>query len=205
MTETEWHEQSHAVKRQAQDAELARFREWRERTEKRLCAQRTALAARAEKAAPPPPPADAGYGWKMIATPRVSSHKQLEERAHQIWEVVWHGIDFPSAWRVRWGQLDADLLIIGAAIGNAFRHHHCAVSLFGRVALGLAVMNEKIIVLDEANQRGRSQRERDETLIHELIHTNLRDEVHGPRFQTTLKNATAYYFGNAGHERSGHP
>ena len=195
MTEREWHESNLAVQRQARDAEIARYREWRERTEKKLRAQRAALQSTAKAAAQkaPPPPATRGFGWSVLATPRIP-HARLEESARGIWAFCWHHADWPG-WRVKWGALDADLLTIGAAIGGAARSQHCAVSLFGRTVLGLAVMNEKIILLDEENQQGRPVRDIVKTIVHELCHVHVRSTVHGDQFQQALESAMAYYDG----------
>jgi hypothetical protein len=188
MTELEWHAQNLAVKRAAEQAEIARYVEWREREERRLRTKFSAQKAAALKAAPPPP-AMSGMGWKVIANPRLSSHEELEAHARSIWATTWHGIDWPASWRVRWGELDALVLAVATALGQ------CALrgGLTRTIVLGLCVMNERIILLDETNNRARSAQERDQTLIHELVHANLRDEVHGPKFQSTLRNAATYY------------
>lgn len=199
MTEQEWHAQNSAVQRQARDAEIVRERErlraGRERMEKSLRAQRAAEAAAALKAVPLPP-ANAGMGWRVVADPLLSSHEELEARARAIWRATWHGIPWPQGWRCRWGQLDALVLMIASALGGGV----CALR-DGRtrsIVLGLCVPMSKIILLDEANNRDRTAQDRDRTVIHELVHANLPDEAHGPRFEETLKSATTFYFARGG-------
>jgi hypothetical protein len=197
MTNAEtWHREQHALWVQARDEKLARQREWTKSTERRLRAKREAAAQKAAaQPKAPPPPATSGIGWEVLEVPRVSSHEQLEAHARNIWGFVWHGIDWPAGWRVRWGALDGDLLAIGAAIGKALGGRQCAASLFGNTVLGLAVMHEKLILLDEEQQQRRTPRQFAETLIHELIHANVHGTAHGEQFQAALRSALAYYDG----------
>jgi hypothetical protein len=160
----------------------------------------------AQKAPPPPPPPTRGLGWEVLKTPRVP-HERLEAHARNIWDFVWHGIDWPAGWRVRWGKLSALEMAIGRGISRVLiktlNRGQCAVSVGDRV-LGLCIPIEKLILIDEAEQRSRTPRQFAETVIHEPVHSQrdpqvmLRDEAHGPRFQAALKNATAYYFGADG-------
>ena len=194
MTEQEWHATNLALKHQAEEAEIARYVEWREREERRLRTKFSAQKAAALKVAPPPP-AMSGIGWKVIANPRLSSHEELETQARAIWKAVWHGIPWPANWRVRWGKLDALVLTIASALGG-----QCALR-DGRtrsIILGLCVPASRIILLDEANNRDQPAQDRDRTVIHELVHANLPNEGHGPRFEETLKSATTFYFARGG-------
>jgi hypothetical protein len=173
-TMTEWVRQQLAVRRQAEEEELSRFRQWKAREEKRM---RDARAA-APKA--PPPPATRGPGWKILENP-IIPHTTLEERARAIWAFCWHEADWPG-WSVRWGKLDPLLLDLASAA------EVCAARSVGEV-LGLAVMNHKIILLDEENQRGRPVRDVVKTIVHELCHVTVRNTVHGPQFQRALESA----------------
>jgi hypothetical protein len=187
--EQEWHRQNLAVQRQAREEEISRFCEWRERLERKMRTQRTAAA---KKAAPPPPPATRGLGWAVLKHPSVP-HATLEEHMREIWKFCWHGIDWPRGWTAKWGELDAMLLTLA---GAAAEEGHCANRLFGRV-LGLTVMPSRLILISEANQRDRSPQQFAETIIHELVHANLANETHGPKFQEALRSALAYYLGSA--------
>jgi hypothetical protein len=181
MTTNEWHSWQLAMRRQAEEEEILRYRQWQERLEKKMRASRAAREAAAAKAAP----ANAGVGWRVIENPQTS-HAVLEERAHAIHAFVWHEEDFPEGWRFRWGQLDDTLLSLAGAA------EVCAARSAGRV-LGLAVMNHQIILLDEENQRGRPVRDIVKTIVHELCHVKVRNTVHGPQFQRALKSAMTYY------------
>jgi hypothetical protein len=189
MNIEEWHESNLAVQRQARDAEVARYREWRERTEKKLRAKRP-LPAAAAQTKTPPPPADSSLGWRVLETPRAS-HAALEEHARAVCSFTWHQADWPTSWRVRWGRLDSALLSVS---GNQFGH--CAAR-GGREVLGLCVMSSKIILLDEENQQGRSARQFGTTIIHELCHVQVRSTIHGPQFQQALESATSYVLDSA--------
>jgi len=166
MTTDQWCREQRAAQREAEE-------------QKRM---RDARAARRS----PPPPANAGMGWRVIENPQTP-HAILEERAHAIHEFIWHSSDFPD-WRVRWGVLDPLLLTLAGATDV------CPARSAGRV-LGLAVMNHKIILLDEENQRGRPVRDIVKTIVHELCHVKVRNTVHGPQFQRALASAMAYYDG----------
>jgi hypothetical protein len=121
--------------------------------------------------------------------PRVS-HAVLEECARATWDFIFHSIDFPLGWRVRWGQLDDTLLGLAGGL------EVCAARQRGAV-LGLCVFNEKLILLDEENQRGRPARAVVQTIVHELIHANVRNTVHGDQFQRALRSAMAFYDGTS--------
>lgn len=152
------------------------------------------------------PQTTSGRGWKVLEHP-PASHESLEAHTREIWGFVWHGIDWPAGWRVRWGEMNTKELMSvgdwlrewGRQLGRIFPSPHCALSSDALV-LGLCVVNEKIILIDDANQRAlhRTPRQFDETLIHELIHAHVHgDGDHGPRFAATLKRATDYYFTRA--------
>lgn len=186
MTDREWHESNLAVTRQAREEWLVRERETTLRMQRTLRAKRAVQAAVAQKTAPPPP-ATRGPGWALVAEPLVA-HEVLEDRARAIWAFCWHEADWPEGWRIRWGQLDDTLLGILGAV------EICAARSAGRV-LGLAVMKERLILLDEQNQRGRPVRDVVKTIVHEFCHVNVRNTVHGPQFQAALKSAMAFYDG----------
>lgn len=190
--EQEWHRQNLAVQRQARDAGVAaerdRLRAGRERMEKDLRAKFAAKASAAPKV--PPPPADSGPGWRVLEQPRVP-HSALEEHARAVWDFTWHSIDFPAGWRVRWGQLDSALLTVAGAAD------YCAARQLGPAVLGLCVMSSKIVLLSEENQQGRTAKQFGTTVIHELVHVNVRNTVHGEQFQRALESATGYFFGAA--------
>jgi hypothetical protein len=182
-------------------------------TEKRLLAERARRAERARMEAALAwreqlfseyrPQASAGRGWRVIEHP-AGSHESLEAHAREIWHTAFHGIDWPQDWRIRWGEMNTkELMSIGDLIrewgrqlGRVFQLPQCALSIGDRV-LGLCVASQKIILIDETNQRAlhRTPRQFEETLIHELIHVHVHgDGDHGPRFAAALKNATGYYF-----------
>ena len=177
---------------QREQAQHAPRRHGITRMETRLLAAQVArkVVAAAQRAVPPPPapPATEGRGWKVLEQPRVS-HQALEEHARKVWSFTWHGLPWPQGWRVRWGKLHAGLLTLSGASMDT-----CADLLFGTV-VGLCVMSPKIILIDKENQRGRTPRQFATTVLHELLHTQLRDAGHGPGFQAALKSATNYYFG----------
>jgi hypothetical protein len=185
--EQEWHRQNLAVQRQARDAEILRYREWREHLEKKLRNQRAALEITAKKAAPPATVADSGPGWKVLAAPRVA-HSILEERADAIWKFCWHEADWPTGLRIKWGALDDSLLgLLNVA-------EVCTARQRGRV-LGAYLPKHRIILVSEENHRGRPVRDIAETVIHEFTHVNVRSTVHGPQFAAALKSALTYYDG----------
>jgi hypothetical protein len=134
-----------------------------------------------------PPPATRGLGWEILANPRVP-HAVLEECTRGIHAFIWHEEDLPEGWRYAWGKLDALALTLAGAT-------EVCPALFGGRVLGLCVMKERIILLDEENQRGRPVRDIVQTVVHELCHVKVRNTVHGPQFQRALKSAMAYYDG----------
>lgn len=164
MTTDEWCRERRAEQRQAEEQK----------------GMRDVRAARRS-----PPPATRGPGWEILANPRVP-HAILEERFRAIHAFIWHEEDLPEAWRYAWGKLDAVALNLAGAT------EVCPARAAGRV-LGLAVMNHKVIILDEQNQRGRPVRDIVQTIVHELCHVKVRNTVHGPQFQRALKSAMSYY------------
>lgn len=184
----EWSRLQLALKRQAEEAEVSRYRDWRERLERKMRASRAAAVATATAKAPPPP-ATRGPGWAVLELPRVA-HQALEEHARAVWDFTWHSIDFPAGWRVRWGRLDSALLTISGAAD------YCAARQLGTV-LGLCVMSSKIVLISEANQQGRTAKQFGTTILHELVHVNVRNTVHGEQFQRALESATGYFFDSA--------
>ena len=88
-------------------------------------ALRAALEAKAKQAAPPPPPPTSGWGWSIVEHPRVS-HEALEGHTRAIWDFIFHGIDYPDAWRVRWGRLDPMLLTLAGAAEKIVPLDHTA-------------------------------------------------------------------------------
>jgi hypothetical protein len=60
---------------------------------------------------------------------------------------------------------------------------------------GLCVWPEKLILVDEAQQRGRTVAQFVETILHELIHTRQTPRADAAQFEEALKRAKAYYFG----------
>ena len=180
--ERQWHQDNLALRRQAEQEEVAKYRAWREGVERKLRAKRAAAAPKA-----PPPPATSGLGWTVLEHPNVP-HQALQAHAERVWDFCFHSIDFPASWRIRWGRLDPLLLRLAGAADR------CAAGLFGTV-LGLCVMTPRIILIDEEAQRSRSPREFGTTLIHELIHSQQHGVMHGPRFEQALRSATDFFFG----------
>jgi hypothetical protein len=178
-TERQWHQDNLALRRQAEQEEVARYVTWRERLEKKM---------RAARKAAPPPPATRGSGWRVLENPQMP-HAVLEERVRAVWQFCWHQADFPAGWRARWGELDDTLLGSDDGLGL------CAARERGAV-LGLCVYDQKIILLDEANQRGRPGRDVVQTIVHELCHVTCRNTVHGEQFQAALRSAMAFYDGS---------
>lgn len=192
ITEQEWHATNLALKHQAEEAEIARYREWRSRTEKKLRAARAAEAAAAAKATAktPPPPADSGPGWSVIPHPLVP-HEALERHMLEVWSFAWHFADPPVNWRFRWGRLDDALLSVAGAVEG-----YCAAQQRGRV-LGLCAWTPKIVLISEENQQGRTPKQFGMTLLHELTHILVRSTIHGERFRRALESASDYFFESA--------
>lgn len=134
---------------------------------------------------PPPvspmaPPRTSCAGWEILDAPRVP-HEQLESpsgcgiscgpRCHGRTGGAW-----------RWGRLRQDA---GWPLFLPAR------------TTGLCVWPEKLILVDEAQQRGRTVAEFIETLLHELIQTRQTPctDAHDAQFAEALKRAKAYYFG----------
>jgi hypothetical protein len=179
----EWSRQRLALKRQAEEAEIARYREWAEGLERKMRAKRlaqTAEAARkaAAQTAPPPPEPPArrptsGRDWRVIDAP-AAWHEELEQRTRLVFDRVFHGIPWPEAWIVRWGTFDEDPLQPE------------------NVTLGMTVYGSKLIVVDERRVRDDNFWE---VMLHELSHVLHPKGGHGPAFQRTLKMAMDYLRG----------
>jgi hypothetical protein len=141
-----------ATRRARKDAErLARLERW---ARDRYLARKAALTA------------THGPGWHIIDR----SHAELETLAHRVWDLGFHGIPFPTGWRVRWGRLTSR-----TPLGTT---------------LGLADRASRTIVLDPAAHR--TGRELLESLVHELVHVTHPGEAHGARFTETLARVLAF-------------
>jgi len=166
-----WARQGLALKRQADEEEIARYIAWRERTERTLRAKRAA-ARPAPQPAPRPAPTS-GPNWRVLEHPRAS-HDELEAFARRVWDLAFHAVPWPTGWAVRWAELthsDPLALVYGECVPSA-----------------------KLILIDERAQRGRTPREFLTLVLHELCHVTHPAEVHGPGFQETLKRVVAYMF-----------
>jgi hypothetical protein len=65
------------------------------------------------------------------------------------------------------------------------------------IVLGLCLKEHKMILMDQRNNALCSERERDETLAHELSHFfHGPGEAHGPNFTDTLSRVKAFLFPN---------
>jgi hypothetical protein len=188
-----------AVKRETAFDRYRRAKE--ERTRPAAQAARKVVAA--QRPAPPPPPATEGRGWRVLSHPRAS-HQALEGHARNVWDFTWHGLPWPEGWRVRWGQMNAKELMsladwIPHELGRRLGRAQCAISMDSKI-LGLCLPSQKLILIDEANHRElrRTPQQFAEVLIHELIHSQLGDPDHGPKFQAALKSALAHYCGSDG-------
>jgi hypothetical protein len=111
--------------------------------------------------------ATAGRGWRILEAPRVA-HAELDALVRRTWDLAMHGAPFLSGWRAAWADLSA---------ANA---------------AGMCVMGKKLILLDEAAQRGRSWRAFLTTVVHEICHAVHPDEVHGEGFAETLRRMLGY-------------
>jgi hypothetical protein len=115
--------------------------------------------------------ATSGKGWRLLAAPRVS-HAELDQHVRNTWDLAFHGVPWPAGWRARWADLRA---------ANA---------------RGMCVHESKLILLDEAAQRGRTPREFLTTIVHELSHLVHPDEIHGPGHADTLERLVDFVLGS---------
>jgi hypothetical protein len=166
-----WARQGLALKRQAQDEEIARYVAWRERTERTLRAARAAREAVAKQINAPRPAPTFGANWRVLEHPRVS-HEELEAHTRRVWDLAFHAVPWPTGWVVKWAELT---------------HSDSLVLVYGE-----CVWSAKLILIDERNQRGRTPREFLTLVLHELCHVQHPGDVHGVKFSETLKRVTSY-------------
>jgi hypothetical protein len=110
----------------------------------------------------PKVPARSGHGWRLLDR----DHRALEQLAHDVFDLGWHGIPWPEGWRVRWADLRA------------------------AQASGMCVRHERLILLAEGEHR--TEQELITTVVHELTHVFHPHETHGPKFDETLRRVLAY-------------
>ena len=150
---------------------------WQEEQDRQDAAREAAAIAKLEakyqarrlaKKAAEQKAATSGRGWRVLLD---RSHEELEHFVHRVYDLAWHGIPWPAGWRAQWADLR------------------------GALALGMCVADQKLILIDEAAQRGRSSAQFTETIVHELCHLMHPQEVHGRGFEETLRRALAYVLG----------
>jgi hypothetical protein len=170
MTDGEqaWHRANYeSLRRLEEEASSRRHARWvafRERIETEL------FAKRAQRKALEVP--TAGPGWCVVPGP--CSHEELERFVRGVFDLAFHGIEWPRGWAVKWGEV-------------AFPAANAA-----------CIPSARLILFDRRWQKGRSPRELATTALHELVHAlhpNDRDD-HGPAFARTFSRVLAYYFGD---------
>lgn len=123
-----------------------------------------------------------GNGWRVIERPRVP-HEALEAFARDVWRLAFHAIPWPSGWQVRWGVLTD--------------------------AYATCAYEARLILIDEERMLPGQPRDVVEALIHEMAHLHHPAEwtqtgIHGPRFQATCDQATAFVLSELDPERGIH-